>query len=93
MESTLNGKELLPDQSCLEACSVEKDDDSWTISAVANLTATCPDCGVRSTARHSGYVRQLRDLAVQGRRVKLTVRVLAGGAAIRAVSDRSSANA
>ena len=75
MESTLNGKELLPDQSCLEACSVEKDDHSWMISAGANLTATCPDCGVRSTARHSSYLRQLRDLPVQGRPVKLTVRV------------------
>jgi len=32
-----------PNPSCLEACSVEKDDHSWVIIAVANRTATCPD--------------------------------------------------
>src|SRR5262245_32838170 len=37
--------------------------------------ATCPDCGVRSTARHSNYLRCLKDLPVQGRPVRLMVRV------------------
>jgi transposase len=76
VENTLNGKELLPDQSSLQSCRVDKDAHSWMVSAAASpAAATCPDCGVRSTARHSSYLRHLRDLPVQGRPVKLTVRV------------------
>jgi hypothetical protein len=76
VENTLNGKELLPDQSSLQSCRVDKDAHSWMVSAAASpAAATCPDCGVRSTARHSSYLRHLRDLPVQGRPVKLMVRV------------------
>jgi transposase len=44
-------------------------------AAAMPAAAICPDCGVSSTARHSSYLRHLKDLPVQGRPVKLTVRV------------------
>src|SRR5450755_1865652 len=77
MGNTLNGKELLPDQASLTLCHVEKvDDHNWMINAAAGReAANCPACGVLSTARHSSYVRRLKDLPVQGQPVELTVRV------------------
>src|SRR5450631_4777880 len=77
MGNTLNGKELLPDQASLTLCHVEKvDDHNWMINAAAGReAANCPACGVLSTARHSSYVRRLKDLPLQGQPVELTVRV------------------
>ena len=76
MGNPLNGKELLPDQSSLELSDVEKGDQHWMVSATASSeAANCPACGVLSTARHSSYMRRLKDLPVQGRVVKLTMRV------------------
>ena len=76
MENALKGGDWLPDQSSLEPCRVNKDQYSWTVNAVASpAEATCPECGVPSTARHSSYLRHLKDLPVQGRPVKLMVRV------------------
>ena len=76
MESTLNGKELLPDQASLTLCHVETGNPNWMINAAANReAANCPDCEVLSTARHSSYVRRLKDLPIQGQGVELTVRV------------------
>jgi hypothetical protein len=63
VENALNDKELLPDQSFLELRCVNKNDRSWMLSAAASPTeAACPDCGVRSSARHSIYLRHLKDL-------------------------------
>ena len=60
----------------LVPCSANKEDDAWTVSTVASpAEAICPDCGVLSTARHSSYLRHLKDLPVQGRPVKLVVHV------------------
>lgn len=76
MESTLNGKELLPDQASLTLCHVETGNPNWMIKAAASQeAANCPDCKVLSTARHSSYVRRLKDLPIQGQTVELTVRV------------------
>jgi transposase len=68
---------LLPEQASLRLCNVVKgDNQSWMVNAAASLeAANCPDCGGLSTARHSSYLRHLSDLPVQGRAVKLTVRV------------------
>jgi transposase len=72
----LHGKDLLPDQRSLQPCCVSKDDQSWMVQAAANsAVATCPDCGVPSAAHHSSYLRHLKDLPVQGRPVKLMIRV------------------
>jgi transposase len=76
VESTLNAKELLPDQASLMLCHVETGNPNWMINAAASREATnCPDCGVLSTARHSSYVRRLKDLPIQGQPVELTVYV------------------
>jgi transposase IS204/IS1001/IS1096/IS1165 family protein len=74
--NVLNEKELLPDQSTLDLCQLDKGDREWGIYAeTATATAKCPDCGVQSRARHSSYLRHLKDLPIQGRAVQLTVRV------------------
>lgn len=76
MKNALKGEDLLPDQSSLEPCRVRKDNDRWTVTAMASpAEAKCPDCGVPATARHSRYLRHLKDLPVQGRAVKLMIRV------------------
>jgi transposase len=72
----LNAKELLPDQASLMLCHVETGNPNWMINAAASReAANCPDCGVLSTARHSSYVRRLKDLPIQGQPVELTVYV------------------
>jgi transposase len=72
----LNGKELLPGQGSLTLGHLETGDYNWMFNAAANpKAANCPDCGVLSTARHSSYVRRLKDLPIQGRAAKLTVHV------------------
>ena len=75
MANTLNEKELLPGRASLALCHVEKGAHGWVVEAVGPKTAACPDCGVLSTARHSSYVRHLKDLPVQGRPVHLKLRV------------------
>jgi transposase len=94
MANTLNGKELLPDQTSLALCNVDKSDHNWMVNTIASLEAAkCPDCGVLSTSRHSSYLRHLRDLPIQGRVVKLRVRVGRWRCGNPAVSGGSSANA
>ena len=75
MGNTLNGKELLPDPVSLALCNVEKEEQGWLIEALARNAAVCPVCGTPSTARHSSYVRHLKDLPVQGLAVKINLRV------------------
>ena len=51
---------------------VEHTDGTVRISiSVDSDAATCPDCGRQSTAVHSVYVRQLRDLPILGEPVEL----------------------
>ena len=75
MANTLSGKELLPDSVSLALCNVEKGEQGWVVEAVARNAAACPDCGIPSTARHSSYVRHLKDLPLQGLAVKRKLRV------------------
>lgn len=56
-------------------CSVEKNQDGWVVEATAPNSAACPECGMLSTARHSSYIRHLKDLPVQGVAAKLKLRV------------------
>jgi transposase len=63
----LNEKELLPDQSALDLCQLDKGDHDWSIHAETAMdTAKCPGCDVQSSARHSSYLRHLKDLANTG---------------------------
>jgi transposase len=73
--NVLSGKELLPDPVSLALCNIEKGEQGWVVEAVARNTAVCPDCGLPSTGRHSSYVRHLKDLPMQGRAVKMKLRV------------------
>jgi transposase len=73
--NTLSGKELLPDPVALALCNVEKGKQGWVVEVVTRNAAACPDCGISSTARHSSYVRHLKDLPVQGFAVKIKLRV------------------
>ncbi|MDX6501771.1 MAG: hypothetical protein QOG23_5031 [Blastocatellia bacterium] len=75
MANTLSGKELLPDPVSLALCNVEKGEQGWVVEAVASNAAACPECGTPSTARHSSYVRHLKDLPIQGLAVKMRLRV------------------
>ena len=69
--NNLDGKDLLPDTSALGLRGIEQDGDGWVVEANAPAIAACPDCGVSSTVRHSSYWRQLKDLPIQGRSVRL----------------------
>jgi hypothetical protein len=40
MANTLNGKELLPEQTSLALCHVEKSDHNWMANTIAS-----PECG------------------------------------------------
>jgi transposase len=65
-----------PDQSTLDLCQLDKGDRNWSVNAeTAGASAKCPACAVESRARHSSYLRRLKDLPIQGRAVQLTVRV------------------
>ena len=65
----------MPDRAALTLGNVEKDQQGWVVEAVAPDSAACPECGVLSTARHSSYIRHLKDLPAQGVGVKLKLRV------------------
>ena len=73
--ANLKGKDFLPDVSSLRLRGIEQGSDSWVVEASASSVSACPDCGVSSTARHSSYWRQLKDLPIQGRSVRLKLRV------------------
>ena len=73
--NNLKGKDFLPDVSSLRLRGIEQGSDSWVVEASASSVSACPDCGVSSTARHSSYWRQLKDLPIQGRSVRLKLRV------------------
>src|ERR1700686_5136054 len=75
MGNTLSGRELLPDPEVLALCAVEKSKEAWVVEAASPDAATCPACGALSSSRHSRYLRQLRDLPIQGVAVNLTLQV------------------
>jgi len=71
----LDGNDFLPDCSSLKLHTIDHSGDHWVVEANAPNAAACPDCGVPSRARHSSYWRHLRDLPIQGRSVKMKLRV------------------
>jgi transposase len=73
--NNLKGKDFLPDVSSLRLRGIEQGSDRWVVEASALSVSACPNCGVSSTARHSSYWRQQKDLPIQGRCVRLKLRV------------------
>src|SRR5690349_14214310 len=55
--------------------SVEDGPGGWVIAASGAGHGACPTCGTVSNARHSGYLRRLQDLPVQGTAVTIHLRV------------------
>ena len=59
----------------IRVTGTERVDDGWLVSAVGQGDQNCPDCGERSTSRHSWHHRRLQDLPVQGLPVSLDLRL------------------
>ena len=74
MRKSMPGHELLP-SSLLTLTTLERGDTGWTAIANGPDHARCPRCRHVSTARHSWYVRTLKDLPTAGAPVSLRVRV------------------
>jgi transposase len=69
-------QEYLPPKAHLRLLSVDFQDDVVSIRATAESdSARCPSCQYPSSIVHSRYWRALRDLPLQGRAVKLHVKV------------------
>ena len=49
----------------LNVVSVERGDQTWTVTVDGRLPPACPRCGALSNSRHSTYSRTLRDLSAQ----------------------------
>jgi len=59
----------------VEVVCAGRDDGGWVIEAVSISKPVCPRCGTVSGARHSSYIRRLRDLPVQGEPATVKLRV------------------
>jgi len=61
----------------LTVTAIESGDPDWIVSVDSRDAeqdrdrASCPVCGIQSSSRHSSYIRTLRDLSAQGRRVNI----------------------
>ena len=59
----------------LRLIKAERLGDRWQVSAEGQEASICPECGNRSTLRHSRHDRTLQDLPLQGVAVTLKVRM------------------
>src|SRR5271167_4355746 len=50
----------------LNVVSVQRGEQTWTITVDSRQPTSCPGCGTQSKSRHSAYSRTLRDLSAQG---------------------------
>jgi hypothetical protein len=66
--------ELLPPSSLLTLTTVARTDAGWTVMARGPDHARCPRCRRESRARHSRYVRTLKDLPAVGATLSLQIR-------------------
>ena len=70
MSGQLPGHELLPPCSLLMLTTLDRNDAGWTVIAQGPDQARCPRCRRVSIARHSRYVRTLKDLPALGAKRK-----------------------
>ena len=65
----------------LTVIAVEAGELDWIVSVDGRDAeqdhdrACCPLCGIKSSSRHSSYIRTLRDLSAQGRPVNIQARL------------------
>jgi transposase len=59
----------------LNVVSVQRGEQTWTVTVDSRRPTSCPGCGTQSKSRHSAYSRTLRDLSAQGAPVIINVRV------------------
>jgi transposase len=65
----------------LTVTAVESGEPDWIVSVDGRDAeeerdrACCPVCGIKSSSRHSFYIRTLRDLSAQGGPVKVQARL------------------
>jgi transposase len=69
-------RSLVPKTGGLRVVAIRPAGGGLVIQVEPRESAQCPGCGAMSTARHSAYIRTLRDLPIQGGAV--TLRVHAG---------------
>ena len=75
MAKSLCAKQLLPLSPLLQAAAVGRDDSGWLVKVDGPEQAACPHCSHRSAARHSRYVRTVKDLPAFGAPVSIQLRV------------------
>jgi transposase len=69
----MSAKLLLVPLPEIRVLKTVKDKGILIVTAAGSGERRCPDCGTVSTSHKGGYVRQLRDLPVQGIAVRLEV--------------------
>lgn len=66
---------VLPNPRSLVLETIEQSESHFLLSVHVEQVPCCPECGQRSSSRHSSYVRRLQDLPWQGLTVQILLRV------------------
>jgi transposase len=70
-----HSQSVLPNPRSLVLETIEQSEDYFLLSVHVEQVPSCPECGQRSSSRHSSYVRRLQDLPWQGLTVQILLRV------------------
>jgi transposase len=70
-----HSQSVLPNPRSLVLETIEQSEDYFLLSVHVEQVSYCPECGQRSSSRHSSYVRRLQDLPWQGLTVQILLRV------------------
>jgi len=70
-----HSQSVLPNPRSLVLETIEQSGDHFLLSVHVEQVPCCPECGRRSSSRHSSYVRRLQDLPWQGLTVEILLRV------------------
>jgi transposase len=70
-----HSQSVLPNPRSLVLETIEQAEDYFLLSVHVEQVPCCPECGQRSSSRHSSYMRRLQDLPWQGLTVQILLRV------------------
>lgn len=70
-----HSQSVLPNPRSLVLEAIEQSESHFLLSVHVEQVPCCPECGQRSSSRHSSYVRRLQDLPWQGLTVQILLRV------------------